>query len=274
MLCWNSWQQAVTTDDCLWCRLTLGLPFRCRWWKRTFGGCANKITLSHPTIPWDGINVLDYTLSLLFIHPLYHGRGWTDWVIPCLYRSSICCTMGENESVFGALMFSWAIWGHSSQMSSQVKILQRWNSNFPQPEEPKEAGSSCCPEHNVIRMLAMPLPHLINTQQHIWCNGKLNPLGCWEPLCLLTINTPKNIFQKEHLFSEWVTLTRHDLKMASSRQVTLYRLTFHVTFQELNQPCIHTGSSLLKVMELSFSQSRIQHSNSFLCCSRWSQRAF
>ena len=148
-----------------------------------------KHSLSHPTIPWEGINELDYTLSLLFIHPLYYGRewtdwvipcpycssihctmggngrtglyfihplyygrGWTDWVIPCLYHSSIhctmggngrtglylvciihpstvlregmdglgytyCssihCTMGENGSVFGALMFSWAIWGHS-----------------------------------------------------------------------------------------------------------------------------------------------------------------
>ena len=68
----------------------------CTMGKNGRTGLYPVLTVHPSTVQWEGMDGLGYTLSLLFIHPLYNGREWTDWVIPCPYCSSIHCTMGEN----------------------------------------------------------------------------------------------------------------------------------------------------------------------------------
>ena len=68
-------------------------------------GLYPVLTVHPSTVLWEGMDGLGYTLFLLFIHPLYYGREWMDWVIPCSYCSSIHCTMGENGRTGLYLLF-------------------------------------------------------------------------------------------------------------------------------------------------------------------------
>ena len=95
------------------------------------------LTVHPSTVLWEKMDGLGYTycssihctmgengrtgLYLLFIHPLYYGREWTDWVILTVhpstvlwermdglgytYCSSIHCTMGENGRTGLYLLF-------------------------------------------------------------------------------------------------------------------------------------------------------------------------